>query len=338
MPAIHTPESMRQRLVRRNEMVPCKSAFIDTHTPGSHLKDNFSIIGPGVTENTEQVVNIREPHGFNIGAAGQPPRIKNSLHNHFTAEVFMIHEGSFEIYWGLQGENRVTLHEGDVVSIPTHCFRGFENVGADYGFLFTVLGGDDTGGVEWAPQVFEAAEAHGLVLLEEHGVWDTKQKPLPEGAKRVKTLTREEEAGYDNSSQAEMARQICYAGQRHPASGHPLQAGDFGPIQLYAMIASQNAAIPGGDGFVLLLHEAKPSGGYQAHTRPEKEVLICHRGQWQVDWSAEGQSGRFTLKTGDIFSLPGKVSRRLECVGSEKGYLFSVISGDALADPQWLSE
>ena len=338
MPAIHTPESMRQRLVRRNEMVPCKSAFIDTHTPGSHLKDNFSIIGPGVTENTEQVVNIREPHGFNIGAAGQPPRIKNSLHNHFTAEVFMIHEGSFEIYWGLQGENRVTLHEGDVVSIPTHCFRGFENVGADYGFLFTVLGGDDTGGVEWAPQVFEAAEAHGLVLLEEHGVWDTKQKPLPEGAKRVKTLTLEEEAGYDNYSQAEMARQICYAGQRHPASGHPLQAGDFGPIQLYAMIASQNAAIPGGDGFVLLLHEAKPSGGYQAHTRPEKEVLICHRGQWQVDWSAEGQSGRFTLKTGDIFSLPGKVSRRLECVGSEKGYLFSVISGDALADPQWLSE
>ena len=338
MPAIHTPESMRQRLVRRNEMVPCKSAFIDTHTPGSHLKDNFSIIGPGVTENTEQVVNIREPHGFNIGAAGKTPRIKNSLHNHFTAEVFMIHEGSFEIYWGLQGENRVTLHEGDVVSIPTHCFRGFENVGADYGFLFTVLGGDDTGGVEWAPQVFEAAEAHGLVLLEEHGVWDTKQKPLPEGAKRVKTLTREEEAGYDNYSQAEMARQICYAGQRHPASGHPLQAGDFGPIQLYAMIASQNAAIPGGDGFVLLLHEAKPSGGYQAHTRPEKEVLICHRGQWQVDWSAEGQSGRFTLKTGDIFSLPGKVSRRLECVGSEKGYLFSVISGDALADPQWLSE
>ena len=338
MPAIHTPESMRQRLVRRNEMVPCKSAFIDTHTPGSHLKDNFSIIGPGVTENTKQVVNIREPHGFNIGAAGQPPRIKNSLHNHFTAEVFMIHEGSFEIYWGLQGENRVTLHEGDVVSIPTHCFRGFENVGADYGFLFTVLGGDDTGGVEWAPQVFEAAEAHGLVLLEEHGVWDTKQKPLPEGAKRVKTLTREEEAGYDNYSQAEMARQICYAGQRHPASGHPLQAGDFGPIQLYAMIASQNATTPGGDGFVLLLHEAKPSGGYQAHTRPEKEVLICHRGQWQVDWSAEGQSGRFTLKTGDIFSLPGKVSRRLECVGSEKGYLFSVISGDALADPQWLSE
>jgi len=337
MPATHTSESLRQRLVRRNEMVPCKSAFIDTHTPGSHLKDNFSIIGPGVTENAEQVVNIREPHGFNIGAAGQPPRIKNSLHSHFTAEVFMIHEGTFEIYWGLQGENRVTLNAGDVVSVPTHCFRGFENVGEDYGFLFTVLGGDDTGGVEWAPQVFEAAEEHGLVLLEEQGVWDTNQQPLPEGAKRVRTLTQEEAVRYDHYSPAEMARQICYAGQRRPASGHPLQTGDFGPIQLYAMIAPHNAAIPGGDGFVLLLHESEPGGGRHAHTRPEKEVLICHRGQWQVDWSAEGQSGRFTLETGDVFSLPENVSRHLECIGSEKGYLFSVISGDAPADPQWLS-
>ena len=67
---------MKDRIVRRSEMVPCKSAFIDTYTPGSHLKENFSIIGPGVTENPEQVINISEPHGFNFGAAGQPPRIK----------------------------------------------------------------------------------------------------------------------------------------------------------------------------------------------------------------------------------------------------------------------
>ena len=87
----------------------------------------------------------------------------------------MIHEGTFDIFWGLKAENHTTLTEGDVVSVPTHCFRGFENISEGYGFLFTVLGGDDTGGVEWAPQVFKAAEKHGLVLLEEHGVWDTKK-------------------------------------------------------------------------------------------------------------------------------------------------------------------
>ena len=70
----------------------------------------------------------------------------------------------------MNGENQKIISEGDVVSIPTHCFRGFENVGGKYGFLFTILGGDDTGGVEWAPQVFEVAEEHGLVLLEDYGV------------------------------------------------------------------------------------------------------------------------------------------------------------------------
>ena len=95
---------MKDRIVRRSEMVPCKSAFIDTYTPGSHLKENFSIIGPGVTENPEQVINISEPHGFNFGAAGQPPRIKNSLHSHFTAEVFIIHEGTFKFTGGLMGK------------------------------------------------------------------------------------------------------------------------------------------------------------------------------------------------------------------------------------------
>ena len=184
-------ETIGSRFVRRSEMVPCKSAFIDAHTPGSHLKDNFSIIGPGVTENKEQFINIREPHGFNIGAAGQPPRIKNSLHSHFTAEVFLIHEGTFEIYWGQQSENHTTLTEGDVVSIPTNCFRGFENIGDKYGFLFAILGGDDTGGVEWAPQVFKDAEDHGLVLLEDYGVWDTNKNPIPKGATQVRPMSHE---------------------------------------------------------------------------------------------------------------------------------------------------
>ena len=53
-------------------------------------------------------------------------------------------------------------------------FRGFENITElnesnpnGYGFMFAVLGGNDSGGgVLWAPQVIEAAQAHGLVLLE----------------------------------------------------------------------------------------------------------------------------------------------------------------------------
>ena len=53
--------------------------------PGSHLKQNYSLIGPGVTQSSEQIVNIHEPHGFNIGAAAMPKGVTNNLHLHFTA-------------------------------------------------------------------------------------------------------------------------------------------------------------------------------------------------------------------------------------------------------------
>ena len=37
--------NLNERLVRYGELIPCKTAFIDTHTPGSNQKENFSIIG-----------------------------------------------------------------------------------------------------------------------------------------------------------------------------------------------------------------------------------------------------------------------------------------------------
>ncbi len=60
------------RLVRYADLRPCTNAFVDTRTPGSDRKENFTIVGPGVSENPNQHVHIPEPHGFNIGAARQP--------------------------------------------------------------------------------------------------------------------------------------------------------------------------------------------------------------------------------------------------------------------------
>jgi hypothetical protein len=38
---------MEKRIVRYGDLVPCKTAFIDAHTPGSDQKENFTIIGGG---------------------------------------------------------------------------------------------------------------------------------------------------------------------------------------------------------------------------------------------------------------------------------------------------
>ena len=40
-----TPQEMEARIVRYGELRPCKTAFIDAHTPGSNRKENFTIIG-----------------------------------------------------------------------------------------------------------------------------------------------------------------------------------------------------------------------------------------------------------------------------------------------------
>jgi hypothetical protein len=48
------------RLVRYVDLRPCYNAFIDCRSPGSEAKENFTIIGPGVSENPDQYVHIAE--------------------------------------------------------------------------------------------------------------------------------------------------------------------------------------------------------------------------------------------------------------------------------------
>tara|TARA_B100000575_G_C23043376_1_gene600529 strand:- start:37 stop:996 length:960 start_codon:yes stop_codon:yes gene_type:complete len=182
------------QIVRYAELVPCRTAFIDAHTPGSEQKENFTIIGGGVSEATDQHVHIKDTPGFNIGAAGQPPKCRNSLHSHRTAEVFFVLSGRWRFFWGRWGDTgEVILEAGDIFNIPTGMFRGFENIGSDYGMIMAVLGGDDAGGgVIWAPQVIEDAKDHGLVLGENGKLYDNKKnEALPKDVAPMPPMTDE---------------------------------------------------------------------------------------------------------------------------------------------------
>ena len=183
-PSRATPDALDARLVRYADLAPCLNAFVDSRSPGSDAKENFTIVGPGVSENPNQHVHVPEPHGYNIGAARQPPGCLNSQHSHLTAEVFVVHTGEWAFRYGVDADDgEVRLSPGDTISIPPMMFRGFENVGRDTGFLFAVLGGDDPGRVTWAPRVFELARDHGLVLLEGGRLVDTAAgETVPDGA------------------------------------------------------------------------------------------------------------------------------------------------------------
>nr|WP_170542153.1 cupin [Ruegeria arenilitoris] len=194
-----TQSTIASRIVRYGELKPCKTAFIDAHTPGSDQKENFTIIGGGVSESPDQHVHITDKIGFNIGAAGQPPKCRNSLHSHTTAEVFFVAKGRWRFFWGRYGTaGEFIAEEGDIFNIPTGIFRGFENVGDDYGMIMSILGGDDAGGgVTWAPQVIEDARAHGLMLGDNGVLYDSKKgQDLPHNVRPMPLLTEEQLKSY----------------------------------------------------------------------------------------------------------------------------------------------
>ena len=96
--------------------------------------------------------------------------------------------------------------------------------------------------------------------------------------------------------------------------------------------------IPGGDGFELLLHKATSGSGYNFFSRPEKEVLVSHRGSWKISWRDDGKKGSFTLEAGDLVSIPNDIERKIELVGSQNGSLFSVINSDDPKPPVFAAQ
>ena len=318
-----TPAEMEARIVRYGDLRPCKTAFIDAHTPGSDQKENFTIIGGGVSESADQHVHIAETPGFNIGAAGQPPKCRNSLHSHRTAEVFFVLKGRWRFFWGRWGKaGEVVLEEGDIINIPTGIFRGFENIGTDYGMIMAVLGGDDAGGgVIWAPQVIEDAANHGLVLGENGKLYDTKKgQTLPDGIKPMPVLGEADLAKMPEPTTAQVV-------PRHVARYWDMVSlSDKQP----ASVIGADAMLPDKPGFEveLLSRNSIPS---DMVTHPHHTILMPMRGHWRLDHDG----GTTSLNPGDTAAIPPGVAHALYPSMTGEASLFRVFSNDDPAGATW---
>ena len=318
-----TPAEMENRIVRYGDLIPCKTAFIDAHTPGSDQKENFTIIGGGVSESADQHVHINDTPGFNIGAAGQPPKCRNSLHSHTTAEVFFVLKGRWRFFWGRWGDaGEVTLEEGDIINIPTDIFRGFENIGIDYGMIMAVLGGDDAGGgVTWAPQVIQDAAKHGLILGENGQLYDTKQDAkLPEGVKPMLVLSDAELAKIAEPAALDVI-------PRHVARYLDLMglAGKL-PVKVIGV----DAILPDKPGFDV---EFITRGSLKNTpiSIDHSVVLMPMRGYWKLSYDG----GSSTLNPGDTCLLPASFTHRLQPSMTGEASLYRVVSNDDPAGPTW---
>jgi quercetin dioxygenase-like cupin family protein len=307
---VWTAAEIEQRIVRYRDLKPCYNAFVDTRTPGSEAKENFTIIGPGVSENPEQHVHIAEPHGFNIGGARQPPGCVNSQHSHDTAEVFVVHSGRWRFDLGEHGEDaQLYLSPGDVISIPTQVFRGFTNVGEDIGFLWAVLGGDDPGRVMWAPRVFELASQYGLVLLESGRLIDTtKGETVPEGERPMPPTSAEQVARLMRAT-PELAQKLVV--HDHPGDGETPVIGEGAPLG-------------GGHGFTLKRLDLRAGDRLDRAPPQAAEVMFVHRGTVGYAWP----EGSTDLGEGDTITFPRDLGRTL--TARTDTVAFIVRNGDVL--------
>ena len=321
-----TNSDIQSRIVRYGDLKPCKTAFIDAHTPGSDQKENFTIIGGGVSESPDQHVHIRDTPGFNIGAAGQPPRCRNSLHSHTTAEVFFVVKGRWRFFWGRWGTaGEVVLEEGDIFNIPTGIFRGFENIGTDYGMIMAILGGDDAGGgVTWAPQVIEDAGAHGLILGENGTLYDSKKgEALPDGVGPMPLLTDEELKGFPEVPIENVVRDYVarYWDLMALASNGP------------AKVIGTDALLLDKPGFEveLLTRGSIPA---DAHTHKRHTVLMPVRGYWRLTVGGE----EVTLNPGDTALINPGESHALVPSMTGEASLYRITATDDPAGATWREE
>ena len=294
-----TQHTMADRIVRYGELVPCKTAFIDAHTPGSDQKENFTIIGGGVSESPDQHVHIAIPHGFNIGAAGQPPKCRNSLHDHNTAEVFFVLSGRWRFFWGRWGNaGEVVLEQGDIINIPTGIFRGFENIGTEYGMIMAILGGDDAGGgVHWAPQVIEDAADHGLILGENGKLYDQKKgQSLPDGIGPMPVMQSDE-----LSKRPELTTMDVVP--NHVARFWDMFAlSDSRPVN----VIGENGLLRDKPGFeVDFITRGSAVENLESHRFPS--VLMPVRGHWRISWDG----GSEVLAPGDTMSVPAELNHSI---------------------------
>ena len=341
-----TSVKLSQRLIRFEQLMPCKAAFIDAKTPGSHLKDNYSIIGGGVSESKHQKVNLSENHGFCIGAAGQPPRTKNSPHSHFTAEVFMIYSGQWRFYWNNDCQSEVITNPGDIISLPINMFRGFENVGEVPGIVFSILGHDDAGGgVQWLPRVIEEAQGHGLILLENGKLVDTTiGETIPEGMKPKAVLNAEELKTFDQYTPEQMAIHVGRKGSYSPSkyNGFPNKTPKtmawidiIGPLNSKDHNFQVKPGDHNGDQFNVYALQSTGEGDTGKYRRDEVEVMLVHQGLFEVACQHEGETLTATIKDGDIITFPKGSIRHIAPKG--EGFAYFVVGGDYPNAPKLVS-
>ncbi len=345
-------EELRRRLIEPSDFVADTAAFIDVRLPRSQGKASYSFIGPGVSQNPDQVINLVERHGYNVGAAALAPDTVNNPHLHFTAEVFLCIGGSWRFTVGAEGEQSFSVGKHDVFSAPPWVFRGFENVGDEEGFLFVVLGGDEPGGILWAPWVLNEAAKTGLHLDANDAVVDTTAQDAAEPAAGTSAenflapMTTDDLTNLDHYSDDELASRRVATADLAWSSDALLSAklsdhqSRVAPVLGFGMSQDRQHRPPIGNrhGFSMEWLEIGAGSSTGTHRIAETQVLLLVEGDWRIELNRGSDVVSADPAHGSLFSVPPGAWRNLHNIGAGSARAMVVNGLDGYNAIEWDDE
>ena len=308
---------MIERIAKFSELTPSTLPFVEGRLEGHKERKNYSIVGPGVAEDSEQSVKISQAHGYNLGAVSANPKNGSGLHSHTTAEVFLIYSGKWRFYWGQDGKNEIILGKGDIISMPTNMFRGFENAGEDEGLIFVVLGNDDPGIITWVPKVLINAKETGLALLDDNSLIDLNKNEIPTDKKLLEPINNEQLQKFDNYSLNEIEKFICRFNNQFKFE-HKLND----KIKLIQIIGNQfcdqnyKPLISHNTGFNLSILKSM-NGKIDNLIFKEPTIMFSQKGLWIIKIGNDD----FKINSKDTFSVPLNTKISISVEDTEDCYL-----------------
>ncbi|MGN6608770.1 MAG: cupin domain-containing protein [Jatrophihabitans sp.] len=339
-------EELQQRTILRKDLKADRAAFLDTKIPGSEQKINYPLIGPGVSENPDQVVPVTAPHGFNLGAAVMPAGVINNLHLHFTAEVFMCLAGQWQFRWGVGGaDGEATVSAGDVISIPTWIFRGFTSL-TDDAWLYTALGRDHSGGLIWEPSVIERAASTGRFLTTAGTLVDVEPGTRPEGVELVAPLDAEQLASLPRVGIDRMRERLAtpadlvWDDQPFLCSVLPGGGAQLALVIGHGLTENrlQHPRLTDPHGLSLAWLRAEAGQGVARHRHGQAQALIVKQGRVRVTLNEPADAVSVELAAYDTLSVPRWAWRTIESVGDEPAEVVAITEGDDRVYLDWAPE
>jgi mannose-6-phosphate isomerase-like protein (cupin superfamily) len=190
----------------------------------------------------------------------------------------------------------------------------------------------------WAPQVFDLAKDHGLILLEDGSLLDQQAgEVLAKGQTPMPRTTSEQVACHELVDSEGAEKIVIRESDFNWSSGTALSG--LSGVQEVALLgpASKAEALPAGHlgwphGFSLRALSLSPGASIPEHRRREEEVIFMQKGSCRIN--VDGES--LDLNPGDTFTIPLNASRSFTNESVEDCVVYLTRRGDQPEAPDFI--